>query len=120
MICCQDQSTSYHSSFFTSLQYDLLDVLYLPQHLFQGLGHPYRDSASVRTNVAEVVSRQGAFIQGDLHESVDRLVTDICNMIRRPSIVHQDSFTAMSSDNLGSSPKRIKEIQGVLDEDEED
>ena len=94
-------------------------MLHHVQHLFsQGLGHPYRDSASVRTNVAEVVSRQGAFIQGDLHESVDRLVADICNMIRRPSLVQQDSFTVVATDNLASSPKRMKEIQVSLEEEE--
>ena len=106
-------SLSLFLSLNLSLSYRLFYCHSLP--LSQGLGHPYRDSVSVQTNVADIVSRQGAFIQGDLEESVHRLVADICSMIRRPCITPQDSEAMMEIDNSSSSFKR-KEFRDCLED----
>ena len=69
--------------------YTVFSLLYSSHNLrliIQGLGHPYRNTASVQANVADIVSRQGSFIEGDLTLSVKKLVGEVCTMIRHKSI----------------------------------
>jgi TIR domain len=77
----------------------------------QGMGHPYRDPASVQKTVADIVSRQGSFIEGDLDLSVKKLVGDICSMIERTGLSNPSSAcpTSRRGSPTTTQRKRLEE-----------
>lgn len=80
--------------------YNVLLLLFprcLLRLFIQGLGHPYRNTASVQTIVGDIVSRQGSFIEGDLTLSVKKLVGEVCTMIRHTSAKRSAAPTTKTS-----------------------
>jgi hypothetical protein len=75
------------------------------------MGHPYRDPASVQKTVADIVSRQGSFIEGDLDLSVKKLVGDVCSMIERTGLSNPSSAcpTSRKTSPTTTQRKRLEE-----------
>lgn len=72
----------------------------------QGMGHPYREPSSLQKTVADIVSRQGSFIEGDLDQSVKKLVGDVCSMIERTGLSNPSSACPTSRQSSPNTTQR--------------